>query len=122
MPAVHEKSARPSNVSHHVNQVGFMNDNRVARQDGNVALRVIGYIARQWNSNRFVRLIAMCNRDASARLFRESSSDRNEIEQALLSRHRIHTRPCYLTQYAGALRSILVHKQCNVGAFHKAAV
>ena len=74
MPAVHEKSTRPSDIAHHVNQVGFADDDRVAGQDCNIALRVVAHIARERNANGFIGLIAMRDGDASTGLVGESAS------------------------------------------------
>src|SRR5579864_5575611 len=95
MSAVHEKSARPSHIAHHINQVRFPHDDCVSGEDGNIAVRIVGYIAGERDDVRLIGLIAMRNRDASASLFRESTRGGDEIEKPLLSRHGIHSRPGY---------------------------
>jgi len=103
MPAVHEKSAGSSYIAHDVNQVGLANNDRVPGQDGNVALRIVGYIAREGNSNWLVGLVPMRDRNASASLFCKTAGSRDEIEEPLLSRHGIHSRLRNFTQYTCAL-------------------
>ena len=56
---IDRKCARTNDIADHVNQVSFPHDDRIPGQDGNVALGVVGYIAREGNGNGLVRLIAL---------------------------------------------------------------
>src|SRR5579872_4209224 len=87
---VHQKAAWPSNITHHINQICFANDDCVAGQDGDVAFGVVADIARERNGDGFFWLIAMSDCDALACFFREPASGRNEIKKPLLAGYRIN--------------------------------
>src|SRR6267154_81622 len=118
---LNHEAAWPCYVSHHINDSGSRNNNRVSRRNINIVLVVLSQIRRQLQLNLLIAPSMFYGYIAPG-LVGQSSSCRDDVEETAITRCRVRTRVVDLTHQGDRLRGRFIDENRDMRAADKSAI